>query len=109
MQILDHQINQLNELKEYIQQQKDDFTFNISLWGIITALIISIAAFFGYQSMKEIKDDARKIARDVALEVAKREVDQIAAIVLKTSEKDKSKNDVKVDEKELNDPFKEEQ
>lgn len=65
--IVNHE-SELSEKYQYLIEKKDDENTFMSIGLMIVGVVISIAGFFGYSSMKSIKEESEHIAQNTARE-----------------------------------------
>ena len=73
--IVNHE-SELSEKYQYLIEKKDDENTFMSIGLMIVGVVISIAGFFGYSSMKSIKEESEHIAQNTAREESNEYLDK---------------------------------
>ena len=87
LQLIEKKEMRLEERYDYILEQKENEFKWQSYISLIIGVIVSICGFFGYKSIRELKEDVQKDTKSLAERVAKAKATQTAEEIAKNESK----------------------
>lgn len=87
LQLIEKKEMRLEERYDYVLEQKENEFKWQSYISLIIGIIVSICGFFGYKSIRELKEDVQKDTKSLAERVAKAKATQTAEEIAKNESK----------------------